>query len=282
MPALIRWFAAFLVVSTAATSLSFGQEFDDSIIDASSLTGSEDFLDQAYSVGAIGDSITTAFNSSGFGDNKPYSWSTGNDRGAKSQSHAVRLKKLLGRSIVVSNQAVTGAVAKDLNAQVGKLLAAKPDYVTVLIGANDLCGLNTKKPEETISKAQFVDAAITRLIASNASIKILVSAIPNMMRLRDLGVQNGCQGKWNTYGICKPLLSNKVSVEDRQIFSDTYAAFNRELSAIAQKYPENVRFNDAVETFEFTWDLVSGMDCFHPSLAGQNRLADLTFESDWF
>ncbi|MEV4089921.1 SGNH/GDSL hydrolase family protein [Nonomuraea fuscirosea] len=86
---------------------------------------------------ALGDSISAGFNACGwYVSCTARSWSTG-DHAAVS-SHYLRLSKLSG-TIQKHNLtfAVPGSTSADLLGQVRKAVAAKADYVTILIGAVD-------------------------------------------------------------------------------------------------------------------------------------------------
>src|SRR5687767_5925957 len=88
-------------------------------------------------VGAVGDSITTAFNARNPSDNPSYSWATGD--AAAFSSHAARLAGLYPTcDVVTANVAASGARARDLESQVARLALRAPDYVTLMVGANDL------------------------------------------------------------------------------------------------------------------------------------------------
>ena len=91
------------------------------------------------SIAAVGDSITQAASSGGsLGTDYPQnSWSTGTN--ATVNSHYLRLLALnsaiSGRNY---NRSVSGAKMADLNGQMQNVVALQPDYLTVLIGGNDL------------------------------------------------------------------------------------------------------------------------------------------------
>src|SRR4029450_10434654 len=92
------------------------------------------------SMASPGDSITRAFNTGGvpFTDAPGNSWSTGTRTSV--QSHYAGLlaaePAILERDF---NDAESGAKAIDLDAQVSTATEQSVAYVTVLIGANDLC-----------------------------------------------------------------------------------------------------------------------------------------------
>lgn len=231
-------------------------------------------------LGAIGDSITRGFSSGGALDNPRNSWSTGN--GNQVNSHKKRLEKELGRSVVTDNSAKSGAVAGDLDQQVTNLLTSSPDYVTLLIGANDICAWQDSFQDARDKFFQNVVGALTRLIAANSSVKIVLAPIPDMYNLWETGVQNGCQTTWDVVRFCRALLASNRSDLDRQHFVEKWVSANDALAAAADQFPDNVKFIVEVQNLQFELDDISRIDCFHPSVKGQNLLSEETWKYGWF
>src|SRR6266511_2545671 len=93
------------------------------------------------SMAALGDSITRAFDvCCYYGDHPSNSWATGGSPLDSIQSHYERLRALdpaiEGHQF---NDAVTGAKMSDGARQAGQAVAQGAKYVTILLGANDLC-----------------------------------------------------------------------------------------------------------------------------------------------
>ncbi len=82
---------------------------------------------------ALGDSITRAAAACGRGDCAESSWATGGAQGL--DSHAQRLG--IDDADRAHNVAVSGSRVAGLASQVEAAVQERPDYVTVLIGAND-------------------------------------------------------------------------------------------------------------------------------------------------
>src|SRR5919112_1019856 len=91
------------------------------------------------SIAAVGDSITQAASSAGsLGTDAPQnSWATGTS--ASVNSHASRLVAAGATSLTRHNLSVSGAKMVDLPGQMLNAAAVQPDYLTVLIGGNDVC-----------------------------------------------------------------------------------------------------------------------------------------------
>lgn len=231
-------------------------------------------------MGALGDSITRGFSSGGVLDTPRNSWSTGN--GWQVNSHKVRLQKVLRREVVASNAAKSGAVASDLNRQVSRLLTRKPDYVTLLIGANDICDWQDSYQDARNQFYSDVLGALGRLVAANPDIKIVLSPIPDMYNLWQTGVANGCQRKWDVVRFCRALLARGRSDLDRQHFVEKWVSANDALAAAADQFPDNVKFISETQNLQFELSDISKLDCFHPSVKGQNLLSEETWKNGWY
>ncbi|MGX9898772.1 SGNH/GDSL hydrolase family protein [Arthrobacter sp. SA17] len=91
------------------------------------------------SMAALGDSITRAHSVCCHpGDQPELSWSTGSNAAQGIQSHYRRLLEVQP-GLSRNNNAVSGSTAADLPAQAAAAASQGADYVTILIGANDLC-----------------------------------------------------------------------------------------------------------------------------------------------
>jgi lysophospholipase L1-like esterase len=234
------------------------------------------------SMGALGDSITRAFNSGGVIDTPRNSWSTG--YGLRITSHKKLLEKFSDQRVYGYNVARSGATTSDLDRQVAKLLskANHVDYVTLLIGANDVCGWSQDYDEESLRFQNRVRAAIELLIANNQKIKILISSIPDMYQLWEIGTELGCQANWNLTGFCSALLGKDVTTAQRFQFVEKWRTANDYLEDVAQEFPDNVRFAENTQYVQFEAEQVSALDCFHPSVKGQNMLSESLWNEGWY
>lgn len=93
-----------------------------------------------YTMGALGDSLTTGFNAA---QDKPmqnrfFNWAADNAP-VRVYSHTRRLRDALGKTIHFINMAEAGARSTAIPLQTDRLIPSTPDYVTLMIGANDLC-----------------------------------------------------------------------------------------------------------------------------------------------
>jgi lysophospholipase L1-like esterase len=117
------------------------------------------------SVAAAGDSITRGYDAMFLGcflaDCPQYSWSTGTSSPVSSHSARIRAASP-GVSVTSANVARTGAKMSDLNRQL-TLIGTGVQYVTVLLGANDVCTSSAATmTDPALFRKQFQDAMRTR------------------------------------------------------------------------------------------------------------------------
>lgn len=229
-------------------------------------------------MGALGDSITAGFNAQRVGDNRELSWSTGN--GAAIVSHLKRLSQLRQTPVTGHNEAIAGAVANDLNRQVTRLLAKNPDYVTLAIGANDVCGWPADY--DGVREAFKVQLAsqIDRVIAARPNVKIMLAPVPNVPNIWAVAKDKpSCQARWDLFGSCLELLGSNATDESRASFVRKWESINAAIAEIARGRQTNVVHDPELAHVEFTWEDLSPTDCFHPSVRGQNLLAEKTWQA---
>ncbi|NUO99309.1 MAG: SGNH/GDSL hydrolase family protein [Nonomuraea sp.] len=232
---------------------------------------------------ALGDSISTGFNACGWYIScGSRSWSAGDN--AEVSSHYLRLRSLDG-TLRRENYAVPGATSADLLGQVEKAIAAKADYVTILIGAQDACKRTEREMTPVSVYRARLDAALAALRAGMPRARVFMASIPDLRRLWQVGKDNPVARTFWTIGrICQTMLANPAST--RRADADRRArvrarvmAYNREAAgACAAMGPACDTDEGAIFSFPFTLDHVSKWDYFHPNLAGQRALAEQTFK----
>jgi lysophospholipase L1-like esterase len=238
------------------------------------------------SMAAIGDSITRATNvCCWYGDHPAQSWSTGGGRFDGIQSHYERILALkpsiAGRNY---NNARAGAKMAHAPAQAQAAVTQRARYVTILMGANDVCTSSSSTMTSVDDfRAQF--SATMNVLASGLPPRshVFVASIPNVYQLWQL-FRNDlvAQFVWSVAGICQSMLSTTNTEEDRQAVLAREQAFNQVLEEVCGRHA-NCRFDDyATFNFAFSTNHVSKLDYFHPSLAGQATLASLTWQHSWW
>jgi lysophospholipase L1-like esterase len=237
------------------------------------------------SMAAIGDSITRAYDvCCSYGDHPGQSWSTGATSYDGIASHYERIRQL--------NPAITGHAAND--AVTGAKMAAAPNqaaqaasqharYVTILLGANDLC---TASPDTMTStdtfRAQFSQAMAT-LMAQDPKPYVFVASIPNLYQLwQVLHTNSVARWVWANFHICQSMLGATRTETQRQQVVDRERAFNQILADGCRAYAHCRWDNRAVYNYPFSASQVSTLDYFHPSLSGQAALARVTWAASWW
>lgn len=235
------------------------------------------------SIASTGDSITRAYNTCWF----PYvdcpsnSWSTGSSLPGSHYRRILAVNPAIsGRTY---NHGVTGADMADLNVQAQGVVSRGVQYVTVLMGANDVCASSEggMTPVETF-RAQFQQGLAT-LTTGLPSARIFVSSIPDIHQLFSLYRYDlGANAVWAAAGICQSMLANPMSntqadVDRRARVRQRNIDYNTQLAQVCAMYTLCRFDGNAVFNTAFVRSDVTTRDYFHPSVAGQSKLATVTW-----
>jgi lysophospholipase L1-like esterase len=236
------------------------------------------------SMAAAGDSITRGYNTGTvpFTDQPANSWSTG--KRSSVQSHYLRI---LDVEPAISqrnfNEAVSGAKMQDLDAQVAVVNDRGVAYITILVGANDLCTRTVGGMTSVEIFRKEFEEAMAALSAGSPRARIYVVSIPNVYRLwAILGDDALARFSWRTFDICQSLLEDPRSTDSddvarRRAVRQRTIAFNTVLDEVCALYIHCRSDGRALFDDPFTSEDVSRRDYFHPSLQGQKRLAQVTW-----
>jgi lysophospholipase L1-like esterase len=232
---------------------------------------------------AVGDSITTATDVAWCcvnpdGANPQYSWSTGYDPAVN--SHYQRILALNGgRPVATLLAAQPGADSGDLAAQLSSAASFRAQYVTVLMGGNDLC----YGPTDATVFRQRVEDAFNAFFASAPNTKVFVASIPNVVHLWDIEHTNlWAQIVWNLFHICPTVLGSNVTDAQRQAILSLEEQFNSILAAACEEHATCRWDDDTVFNYPFTAGDISPVDHYHPSIQGQNTLARITWQASFW
>ena len=183
------------------------------------------------SMAAIGDSITRATDvCCWYGDHPRHSWSTGGAPLDGIRSHYERLRTLqpaiTGHNY---NDARAGARMRDAPAQAQTAVTQQAEYVTILMGANDVC---TSSPSTMTSvedfRAQFTQTMQVLSAGLPAGSLVFVSSIPNVYRLWQVMRDSpAAQLVWAAARICQSMLSRTNTEADRQAVLAREREFNQ-------------------------------------------------------
>ena len=238
---------------------------------------------QPTAMASTGDSITRGFDAALFGcfltDCPADSWATGSAASVNSQ-----YRRLLAVDPAVSghafNYARTGATMSELDGQLQSAARAGAEYVTVLMGANDLCGTTTTADFTT----QVTNALAHFYSTAPAGARLYVSSIPNLQYLYDLFKTNGTAvRRWHTFGICAPVLGAAATDGTRAEVARRETEFNAALATACSAWLVRCRWDGGTTyNYQFAKSDVSTVDYFHPSVAGQATLARISWaQSFW-
>jgi lysophospholipase L1-like esterase len=237
---------------------------------------------------AIGDSITRATDvCCWYGDHPAQSWSTGGGSFDGIRSHYERIRALQpaisGRN---HNDSRAGAKMRDAPGQAQVAVGQGARYVTILMGANDVCTSSISTMTSVADfRAQFTTTMNVLATGLPAGSHVFVSSIPDVYQLWALFHDDAAaQLVWAVAGICQSLLSPFNTEQDRQTVRAREQAFNQVLAEVcARPQYAMCRFDGlAVFNYAFTAGQVSRLDYFHPSLSGQAALASITWSRSWW
>src|ERR687898_815943 len=207
------------------------------------------------SMAAIGDSITRAYDvCCAYGDHPGQSWSTGSTSYDGIASHYERIKRLnpaiAGRGY---NDAVSGAKMAAAPSQATQAVSQGARYVTILLGANDLCTSSVSTMTSTTTfRAQF-SQAMAILMAQNRKPYVFVSSIPNIYQLwQVLHTNSLARWVWATAKICQSMLAATNTETQRQQVVDREKAFNQILADVCAQYSRCRWDNKAVYNYRFS------------------------------
>jgi hypothetical protein len=264
----------------------------------------------------IGDSIMQAVDAEPglpFGDQVELSFARGSDGRVDSLfSRYQALGYLVGRSGFVSQSGAEMVGAGSIPNALGQAQSicnrsTKPDRIALMLGGNDIC--NRSSFAALYPVQSFRDALKSALDTLGqpscglpAGARVHVLSMPRVDLLRAAGLQQGtgyggnsCQTIWSFGSICTVVTGEtQQSVLDQ--IGATIDAYNdgirAEVEAADALYggtgirfttdwqgPMPAHANTSVGTVTFGASDLSDVDCFHPSVSGQGRLACIAWES---
>ena len=237
------------------------------------------------SMAAIGDSITRAYDvCCSYGDHPGQSWSTGSTSYDGIASHYERIRQL--NSAITGhayNDAVSGAKMSAAPGQATQAVNQGARYVTILLGANDLCTSSPSTMTSTTTFRAYFTQAMATLLASGQDRYVSVSSIPNIYQLwQVLHTNSLARTVWAAANICQSMLGTTRTEAQRQQVVDREKAFNQILAEVCAQYSRCRWDNKAVYSYSFSASQVSTLDFFHPSLSGQAALARVTWAASWW
>ena len=231
------------------------------------------------SMAATGDSITRAFNLCilPFTDCPAQSWSTGTNTTVN--SHARRLKITSS----AYNDAVSGAKMVHLPGQANTVFGRNVDYVTVLMGGNDVCTDTEGQMTPVTSYEADFRRAMEILKADPTPPLVYVVSVPNVKMLWEILKDNStARSRWSSYNICQSLLANPLSTDQadtdrRERVKQRNMELNQALRTACAAYAFCRYDGERVFGTPFVPNDVSTRDYFHPSTDGQKKLSEVSW-----
>jgi len=236
-------------------------------------------------------------------ESRELSCATGITDGARVVSHAHRLGYLnLEREVQIYNAAVSGEIVDDVLHQQWpamrewserELGQAAPDYVTILIGANDVCADKTDQMTSTNDYYNKLYRTVEDIMVRSPKTRIMISTLPNIEKLRKVaanarlmgwGPFSKCQDLWRTINLCYTL-TLEDNFAERQKVKERVDDFNIAMHEVARSinadFADHVRVTNKTFEVDFTANDLS-MDCFHPNPLGQEKLSKVTWSDTWW
>jgi GDSL-like Lipase/Acylhydrolase family len=227
---------------------------------------------------ALGDSITRAYNTGWvpFRDGPSYSWATGTN--VPSPARRLQLH-------FTYNDAKDGARMRDLSSQAARAASQRAQYVTILMGANDVCHGGVSKMTSVPRFRSDFEAGMRMLATRLPDARIQVLSIPDVYRLWH--IESGrllARTAWRVLRVCRSLLDRPEStapadVARRALVRSRVVSFNRVLADVCAEYVHCRYDGGALFRTRFARADISTRDFFHPSRAGQAKLAAVAWST---
>ena len=181
------------------------------------------------------------------------------------------------------NDAVSGSTSAALLGQANSAVAQGADYVTIEIGANDACTSTVAGMTPVATFEANVKSALTAISTGRPGATIFVASIPNLQNLWSVNKSKfGAQLIWSLAKVCQSMLASPTStkaadVARRATVQQRVTDFNAALARVCAATSGCRYDNGAVANYAFTASMISTLDYFHPSFAGQTQLAAITW-----
>ena len=176
----------------------------------------------------------------------------------------------------------------DLGGQLTTVAGRGVDYVTILMGGNDVCQPSEAQMTSVANFTAQFSTAMASFTAASPNTNIYVVSIPNVKNLWSALKGNGiARFIWAIGGVCQSMLARPTStqqadVDRRARVLQREVDYNAALATICAQYVQCRFDSNAVFNITYVASDVSTRDYFHPSLAGQKKLAAVSWSAGYW
>ena len=176
----------------------------------------------------------------------------------------------------------------NLDGQLTTVAGRHVDYVTILIGANDVCKSSVSAMTPVATFRAQLDTALAHFTTVSPTTLILVASVPNIYNLWSILKNNSsARSIWALGSICQSMLANPTStaaadVNRRAEVQQRNVEYNVQLAQTCTTYSQCRFDGNAIYNTVFTTADVNTRDYFHPSTSGQARLAAVTWAASYW
>ena len=231
---------------------------------------------------ALGDSLTTGFAScETVVACEAVSWALGSD--PEVDSIASRLAEA-GFAVVpvpAAREGITmsggAALLDEALATPGAPAAADLDLVTVMFGANDVCGDSAAEMTTPQAFEHSLTGLLDQLSAAAPEADVLVLSIPNLTGVYEAGRHDPTASERWKLGQCGTILGGDDAV--RAQAATRLQELNAVIAATCSTSATCHTDDGAIAASDVTLEWLSPVDYFHPSTQGQTLLAQAAWPS---
>jgi lysophospholipase L1-like esterase len=176
----------------------------------------------------------------------------------------------------------------DLAGQLATVAGQHVDYVTILMGGNDVCQPSESAMTPVADFTTQFSTAMASFTAASPTTAVYVVSIPNVYNLWSVLKSNSlARFIWAIGGVCQSMLARPTStqfadVQRRARVLQREVDFNSALASVCSAYGQCRFDGNAVFGITFAASDVSTRDYFHPSLSGQKKLAAVSWSAGYW
>ena len=157
------------------------------------------------------------------------------------------------------------------------------DYVTVLLGANDVCAPSLPAMTSVADFEASFRQTMAILTTGLPAARIYVLSIPDVSQVWNLHQGNLLARLiWEWFKVCPPVLASANTDADRQVARARNIDFNTVLGTVCAEFAACRFDGNRVFDHQITAVEVGIIDFFHPSMEGQRNLAETTWRGGFW